>query len=197
VIVESKPGDELSRSIYEKLKSSTVGIILVTADIEDEAKNLLSRPNIYHEIGYLMAIFSSKKHGKNKVIPVLQTIYDIHKNKKRARTVMHPSNISDLTRIPLKNNEIEAIYPLIIRTLSDLLTSISVKALCRALYSHQSRIYDSLEANQLEPEYARNCLRKIKIEMDNLRHDECTFYPCTKFQRSERIVTDYDVTIKK
>lgn len=51
--VKSGPGDRLSEKLYHDLEAATLAIVLVTKDIESEGKSYC-RPNIPHELGYLM-----------------------------------------------------------------------------------------------------------------------------------------------
>ncbi|MBL0073959.1 MAG: nucleotide-binding protein [Bacteroidetes bacterium] len=81
-ILQAVASEFLSNQLYEEMDKSTIGLILMTRDIEGKDGKFYCKPNVYHELGYLM-----KHVGKEKLI-----IF-------REKDVFVPSNIQDIIRI--------------------------------------------------------------------------------------------------
>lgn len=107
-ILESKIGESLSKNIYDALNKSTLGIVFLTKDIvyKDNGDKFVyySKPNVYHELGYLM------KHLGGKKVLIL------------AEEGVHiPSNVQDITRLTYSIS-LNTVYPQIL----DWLESINI-----------------------------------------------------------------------
>jgi hypothetical protein len=59
--VQTDAGDLLHKNIYNSLERATLAIILLTKDIESNDHAFYSRPNLYHELGYLTKQFGESK----------------------------------------------------------------------------------------------------------------------------------------
>lgn len=103
-LVAGMPGEGLTQMIYGALDDSTIGIVVLSPDIAipDNPGKFLCRPNVYHELGYLMA-----RLEKNRTFLFLEN------------SVEPPSNVSDLVRIQYKDGVIElAIFDLLLGLLN-------------------------------------------------------------------------------
>ncbi len=54
-ILEAPAGSSLTNEIYPHLRDATMGIVILTADIKSETGQYYSKPNTYHELGFLMS----------------------------------------------------------------------------------------------------------------------------------------------
>ncbi|MEL6971929.1 MAG: hypothetical protein AAFO02_17305 [Bacteroidota bacterium] len=139
VIAENK--DFLSRQIYNALAESTLGIIFLTNDIPnaikkesgiDEpelveiGKEYFSKPNIYHELGYL-----SRQLDFEKLMILRQEEDDYQAH--------IPTNISDLVKNRFQKGKIALQYLEIIKWLSAV-DVISPKQAIKAVTNHAERL---------------------------------------------------------
>ncbi len=130
-IMQATPSEFLSTQLYQALDSSTIGIVLMTKDIESDGK-FYCKPNVYHELGYLM-----KQLGKNRIIIL------------KENGVETPSNIADIIRFDFSSDKISFRYHDIVELLNLMLTipkDISVKS----LDSHVDRLNDFLKDGKIE-----------------------------------------------
>lgn len=169
VLVDAPAGSSVSKEIYENLNSSTVGIILFTADYVGDDGQWYSRPNIYHEYGYLQARFASDGFGSNKVIPIRQC--------KGGKTTIIPSNINGTSAISLEDDKIEAIYGTLLVTIRDLL-NIDSHRLCRALVSHKDRINKMILVGEVEQAIGQSWVRRLDNQVSNLSCGKCSMEDC-------------------
>jgi hypothetical protein len=92
-IMEAATGEFFSQQLYARLDESTLGLVLLTADVEGTDGGFYSRPNVYHELGYLM-----KQLGGTRVAIVCES------------GVTVPSNISDVMRIDFERDKLILAY---------------------------------------------------------------------------------------
>jgi predicted nucleotide-binding protein len=53
-MVRRKYGSRIFDKIYSNLQDSTLGIVILTKDVEGKNDKFYAKPNIYHELGFLM-----------------------------------------------------------------------------------------------------------------------------------------------
>jgi len=92
-IMEGVAGDFFTQQLYARLNESTLGLVLLTADVKARDKAIYSRPNVYHELGYLM-----KQLGPKRVAIVCEN------------GVTVPSNIHDVIRIDFQSKKLILVY---------------------------------------------------------------------------------------
>ncbi|MBK9637159.1 MAG: nucleotide-binding protein [Bacteroidetes bacterium] len=81
ILLDVNPGMFISEELYEKLNSATLGIFLLTSEIKviDHDNEIeYSRPNIYHEVGYLMARLKSWNNGG--ILPLVSNMVNTGSN---------------------------------------------------------------------------------------------------------------------
>lgn len=181
-LVDAKSGTSIKEAVYKNLNSSTVALVFFTCDMlipaNNEKVNLktnkaeakkedeyIAKPNIYHEFGYLMAMYESRGCA-NMIIPLVQV------GKKK---VYYPSNIADTAYEEFDGDMIEENYDRIIDRLKDLL-SLEVGVVCYALRSHAVRLEKMvLMEDNFE---AREWLKKIKKKIEDRKCRECDKSDC-------------------
>lgn len=87
-IMQGAAGEFFTQQLYARLDESTLAVVLLTADIAGNDGISYSKPNVYHELGYLM-----KRLGPKRVAIVCEN------------GVMVPSNVHDVIRIDLEPNK--------------------------------------------------------------------------------------------
>ena len=92
-IMEGVAGEFFTEQLYKRLDESTLGLVLLTADIESSDGKKFSRPNVYHELGYLM-----KHLGPGRIAIVCEN------------GVTVPSNIHDVIRIDYSSHKLILAY---------------------------------------------------------------------------------------
>ncbi len=167
-IVETNPGELIEKEIYTNLNSSTVGIILFTCDIKGDDDTYYSRPNIYHELGYLMAKYKAQGYD-TKVIPIFQSL--------NGTRVVPPSNISNVSWIDLNDDMVEAIYEKLLISVQRLL-SLDVSIICHSLSSHKKRINDLVINGDLNSAKSKSWCKEIDERIKKLSCKECDKSNC-------------------
>ena len=100
-IMQGAAGEFLTAQLYARLQESTLAIVLMTADIKDKSGTLYSKPNVYHELGYLM-----KHIGRDRVLLVCE------------EGTMIPANIQDLIRVTFTRGKLALAYHEIVHWLN-------------------------------------------------------------------------------
>ena len=126
-LVNAPGGEGLKDILFKKLNASSIGIIIVTADIKDENGIKYAKPNIYQELGYLMGRFSGEGIGNNRVLPIVE------------KGVEWPSNVKDLVYHEFEEETLVFIYDKILEDLERLLT-IDQSKICKAFDEHKKRV---------------------------------------------------------
>jgi hypothetical protein len=169
-LVDAKSGTSIKDAVYKNLNLSTVALVFFTCDmyvpiknqniklekVEKEEKKedeYFAKPNIYHEFGYLMAMYESRG-CRNMIIPLRQV---------GEKEVYYPSNISDTAYEKFDGDMIEEAYERIIDRLKDLL-SLEVSIVCYAFRSHAERLEQLvlMEENTEAREWLRNIKKRVK-----------------------------------
>jgi len=99
------PGQDLAPLLYGALEDSTLGIVILSPDIRvgGGTRDHISRPNVYHELGYLMA-----KNTRKRIFMFLE------------KRVPAPSNVGGLVRIDYQEDKIDLKYVELLKSLLEL-----------------------------------------------------------------------------
>lgn len=163
-ILQADVGGPLQDKLYSGLNSSTVGIILLTCDVECYQEKYYAKPNIYHELGYLMGKYEVYGYEK-RIIPIVQRI--------RGSVVEIPSNITDRVMLYFQDDDVDAIYGDILISLYRLL-ELDISMICFALRSHLRRVESLFDNNSDSINWAES-IRKAIIAMPC---DKCGVHGC-------------------
>lgn len=126
-IMQATPSEFLSNQLYQTLDSTTMGLVIMSKDIKEENGSFYCKPNIYHELGYLM-----KQLGKKRLIVL------------RENEVETPSNIQDIIRLDFDENKITFRYHDILVHLATV-SNIPRNVLQKAVDNHLGRLTILLE----------------------------------------------------
>lgn len=167
IIVQGAPGERFSDSLFHLLETSTLGIILLTDDMQlrDETGQIverLSRHNVYHELGYLMRSVESEKKifialelGVKLASNLTNNIYRTFKSTTKIKEARKVENI-DITMVQACYLYIDVLDWL--RKESSLLRTESV---CYAISQHELRIKESFGV--LTPSDQKETLDKLRV----------------------------------
>ena len=144
-MVNAIPGTGLAGQLYFSLKESTIGLILMSKDIASSGNNAYySRPNLYHELGYLM-----RHLGPERLVIVKEEKVEI------------PSNVNDIVGIEFKTNKLFLKYPDIIFAICHI-SSFNLNTL-RNIYEKYS---DKLNKKHISGEFDENEYRSAMSKID-------------------------------
>lgn len=130
-IMQATPSEFLSNQLYQSLDNTTVGIILMTKDIESSNGSNYCRPNVYHELGYLM-----KQLGKRRLLIL------------KEEGVVSPSNIQDIIRFDFEVKKMTFRYHELISQLNNI-SNIPKSTLINALENHIARLNGFLKEGEI------------------------------------------------
>ena len=88
IILQAALSESLAHELYRNMEDATIGIIILTRDIESKEGRFFSKPNVYHELGYMM------KHLTREKMMILAE-----------EGVEIPSNIHDIIRLPFETDK--------------------------------------------------------------------------------------------
>ena len=142
-IMQATPNDFLSKQLYNALDNTTIGVILLTKDITDEEGQSYCRPNVYHELGYLM-----KQLGKQRIIVLRQD------------KVILPSNINDVIRLDFESDRFSFRYHDIIEWMNHMI-NIPKDTLIKALNNHTARLDKYLQKGKIKSTEFNAVISKI------------------------------------
>lgn len=151
-IMEATPSEFLSNQLYQSLDNSTLGIVLMTKDIESEEK-YYCKPNVYHELGYLM-----KQLGKKRMIILKES------------DVVPPSNIQDIIRFDFEVDKMSFRYHEVVAQLNDI-TNIPKSVLIGALENHLERLNQFLRDAKIEAKEFKSLETKINQMIAKYKQD--------------------------
>lgn len=122
-IMQATLGEFLSQKLYKALNESTMSIIILTRDYKGEGDLWYAKPNIYHELGYLM------KHleGTTRVLVL------------REKDVVLPSNIGNLVWQEFERENFEECYFNVLKWIMRTSSYISLKQVENAISNHKLR----------------------------------------------------------
>jgi|GEM_PF-232723 len=99
-IMEGVAGEFLTQQLYSRLEEATLGLILMTSDLIGQDGKGYCKPNVYHELGYLM------KHLRTeRMVIVCEEGTEL------------PSNIHDVIRIEFPKDKVVLAYKEIVEWL--------------------------------------------------------------------------------
>ncbi len=151
VIMRGIVGDDLSQTLYNLLDTSMLGIVLLTDDIQikdgqGKVVERFSRPNIYHELGYLMCgLEKNNLQGKNRVFISLEKGVNIASN---ASVKIH-EHIESSEELQEKNVDISFtqscyLYTRILDWLNEVSVLLVKPVFQSALSKHRQRVKDAI-----------------------------------------------------
>jgi Predicted nucleotide-binding protein containing TIR-like domain len=146
-IMEGVAGEFLTRQLYARLEESTLALVLMTGDIQDSDGKLYCRPNVYHELGFLM-----KHIGTDRVIIV------------REEGITIPSNIQDVIRVEFSRDKMILCYREILQWLART-CSFSPNTVLEALQKHSVRLQKSVVEGGIDQTEGREAARKIERDI--------------------------------
>lgn len=170
IIVQGAPGERFSDSLFHLLETSTLGIVLLTDDIQirsesGEIVERVSRHNVYHELGYLMRSVESEKKifialelGVKLASNLTNNIYRTFKSKAKIKETRKNENV-DISLIQACYLYIDILDWL--RKESSLLRT---ESLCYAISQHELRIKESFGV--LTPNDQKETLDKLRVLKD-------------------------------
>ena len=179
IIVQGAPGERFSDNLFHLLETSTLGVILLTDDmqIRDEAGQILerlSRHNVYHELGYLMRSVESEKkifigleQGVKLASNLTNNIYRSIKSKAKIKEARKTENF-DISLVQACYLYIDVLDWL--RKESSLLRT---ESLCYAISQHELRIKESFGV--LTPSDQKETLDKLRV----LKEEYCNNKPAS------------------
>jgi hypothetical protein len=131
-ILEAAAGGSLANQIYARLREATMAIVILTSDIKGESGIFYSKPNIYHELGYLMRQIDS-----NRLVIIREN--DAHL----------PTNISDIVHIDLASKKLALCYREIVLWIKDNCFLTNTKSIKYSLEIHNDRLKEMIVDGQL------------------------------------------------
>ena len=135
-IMEATPSEFLSNQLYTTLDSCTFGVMIMTKDIETKNGEFVCKPNVYHELGYLM-----KQLGKKRVLIVSE------------KGIIMPSNVQDIIRFDFDNDRISFRYLDVVQHLNKML-SIPKIVIINSMSNHLNRLNKFLKEGAItSPEF--------------------------------------------
>lgn len=150
-ILRAATTDLLDEQLYEGLDKATMGLIILTKDIEGKDGKFYSRPNVYHELGYLMNRLS------NKNIIIL-----------KEEGAVIPSNVQNIPYISFTREELILNYYVIIESIRKISNYSNLHQI-NALNLHLQRLQEELNAGNIDNKSFRANVRKIKETIEELK----------------------------
>ncbi|MDZ7269635.1 MAG: nucleotide-binding protein [candidate division KSB1 bacterium] len=151
-IMEAATGDFLTRQLYARLQQSTLAIILLTMDITSTTGERFTRPNVYHELGYLM------RHLEALRLLVLCE-----------EGVNVPSNIHDLVRVDFTTNKLALCYRDILDWLAHATTFVPRPTIVQACRHHIKRLEQLVEKGWLSTDEVEMAKQRLLNDIDRVK----------------------------
>lgn len=151
-IMEAATGDFLTRQLYARLQQSTLAIILLTMDISSTTGERFTRPNVYHELGYLM------RHLESQRLLVLCE-----------EGVNVPSNIHDLVRVNFPIEKLALCYRDILDWLAHATTFVPKPTIAQACRHHLKRLDLLVEKTWLQADEAEMAKQRLQNDIEKFK----------------------------
>ena len=151
-ILVAPAGGSLTNEIYPHLRDATMGIVILTSDIKSDKGQHYSKPNIYHELGFLMCQIESSR------LLVL---------KEDGAHV--PTNISDVVHVDFAAEKLALSYREIIGWVQKNCHLIKNDLIVNAYNSHSARLNEMVIDGSLKQVQAKEAVSKIKSDLANLK----------------------------
>jgi len=143
-IVKAISGDSLASQIYAHLEEATLGIVILTKDIESKDGAYYTKPNVYHELGFLM---KQLEPGRAVVL--------------RENNVIVPSNISDSVYIGFSAQKLILCYREIVLWLNKNCALTNTDVIIEILQRHKKRVENYIIEKQLTQKEGAEARRRI------------------------------------
>jgi len=150
-IMEGVAGEFLTKQLYARLEESTLGLILMTADIQSQDGKAYSKPNVYHELGYLM-----KQLGAERIILVCE------------EGIVIPSNIHDVIRVEFPKHKLILSYREILIWLGRA-CAFGRSRMQEVLSWHSDRLQMAAMDERISQIEAQAAIKKTKKDMDSYK----------------------------
>jgi len=151
-ILEAALTEFLSNELYSTMEDSTIGIIILTKDIEAKDGKFYSKPNVYHELGYMM-----KHLTRNRMMILAESGVTI------------PSNIQNIVRLDFDGEKLSLIYRKIILQIQKI-TLLDDKVVNKIMGKLLQRLNIKMEKKEISPDEYNGV--KNKIEIMNQKKDQ-------------------------
>ena len=145
IILQAALSEFLAHELYRNMEDATIGIIILTKDIESKDGKFFSKPNVYHELGYMM-----KHLTREKMMILAEDGVEI------------PSNIHDIIRLTFETNKLNLIYLDIVEkirniTLMDEQTMTTIKEL------YSSRMNKCLQGGIMTSDEYQSAMQRANL----------------------------------
>lgn len=150
-ILRAATTDYLDEQLYSGLDSATLGLVVLTKDIKADDGKFYCRPNVYHELGYLM-----NRLGKNKIIILKEDGASL------------PSNVQNIPYIPFKRENLVLRYLQIIEGIRSI-GSYSPLVQVSALTNHKERLQNALNDGKIKQNEFKTSETKINLMIEDLK----------------------------
>ncbi|MEM1206377.1 MAG: TIR domain-containing protein, partial [Acidobacteriota bacterium] len=147
-ILEAIQSEFFTQQLYRSLSNCTIGLVVLSCDIEAESGEFYSRPNIYHELGFLM-----NRLGKERIIVL------------KEKGVQVPSNISNVVYIEYEPEKVALAYHRIVDALARIFP-ISRPAVRDSFVQHQDRVIDLAADGVLNTKEKNAAVKRLKKFVD-------------------------------
>lgn len=153
-LYKGKIGSKLSSPLYARMNKATLSLVFISNDIEDESsKKKYSRPNMYHELGYMM-----KQLQEGRIY--LQT----------EKGVETGSNVNDLVRgDSYTPGKISLNYVAILDWIRDNTNVVDDAEMFVALTNHSKRLNSLFKAKVISSKELKIALSKIAYIKSKLK----------------------------
>jgi hypothetical protein len=151
-ILQAVASEFLSNQLYEEMDKSTIGLILMTRDIEGKDGKFYCKPNVYHELGYLM-----KHLGKEMLI-----IF-------REKDVFVPSNIQDIIRIEFDIDKMPLRFLDVVSRISEI-TDIDEEIFIRCMGNHIKRLDKLVHEKKIDVDENNKAKNRIQSWITKLKN---------------------------
>lgn len=150
-ILRAATTDYLDEQLYSGLDKATMGLIVLTKDIEAQDGRFYSRPNVYHELGYLM-----NRLSKKKIIIFLE------------EGAILPSNVQNIPYISFTRETLILRYFQIIEAIRNI-SNYSPLVHINALSNHLKRIQNSLNDGKIKQKEFNATKKKIELTIEQIK----------------------------
>jgi len=150
-IMEAATGDFLTRQLYSKLKEATIALVLLTKDITFKEQAPLTKPNVYHELGYLM-----RQLEPGRMLVVCED------------NVYVPSNINDVVRINFPEGKLILCYREILGWLQRILSFSNNELISNALKNIIPRLDKMVEKHLIFVDESNRAKERVSEDRDRL-----------------------------
>jgi hypothetical protein len=164
-MVKPDYGTPVFEKIYANLQNATLGIVILTKDIEGKDGKFYSKPNIYHELGFLMGQFHYKKVSKVLIVKEIG--------------VESPSNVHSYELIKFEKNTFGFQYALILEWLKKNCATITEEQIKNAKTNHKRRMNNKSQKDleklsvKTKPAIAESVFGAARRYMADGKFDAC------------------------